>query len=134
MYNEHTMKKRLATLSIFGTFLLSSFGVFSLKENATKVEAAIDINDYSACETAYQNNNASGMLSALRTITSPGSAGSYDKLWDTYKTAYVRDDGKMFDYYSNSTNYRPGTDQAGSYNEEGDVYNREHSIPKDWWV
>ncbi len=128
------MKKRLATLSIFGAFLLSSFGVFSLKENATKVEAAIDINDYSACETAYQNNNASGMLSALRTITSPGSAGSYDKLWDTYQTAYVRDDGYLFDYYSKITNYVPGGSAQGkNYSKEGDSYNREHSIPKDWW-
>ena len=98
-----------------------------------KVSATIDINDYSSCQTAYNNNNASGLLTALRTITSPGSSGSYDALWNTYKSAYVRADGYMFDYYSSITNYRPGTDQAGSYGKEGDVYNREHSIPKSWW-
>lgn len=89
--------------------------------------------DYEECDKAYEKNDKDGLLSALRSYTSKGQAGSYNDLWETYKTVYVRDDGKMFDYYSCITSFTPGKDQAGSYSDEGDVYNREHSIPKSWW-
>lgn len=109
-------------------------GVAATNKDISNADAAIDINDYTACNTAYNNNNASGLLSALRTITSPGSSGSYDALWETYKKAYVRSDGKIFDYYSSITNYVPGGSAEGAnYSKEGDSYNREHSIPKSWW-
>ena len=128
------MKKHIPVLILCSTFLFSSIGVFSFKEKALRVNAGIDINDYSNCQSAYLSDNSSAMLEALRTITSPGKAGSYKALWDTYKTVYVRDDGYMFDYYSNATNYVPGGKaQGASYDEEGDSYNREHSIPKSWW-
>lgn len=126
--------KRLLPLSIlFVTGL--SFSLLQVQKSSPviKVEAKVNINDYSDCEEAYENNDANAMLTALRSITSPGSAGSYDQLWETYKTCYIREDGKIFDYYSSITNYRPGTDQAGNYSKEGDKYNREHSIPKSWW-
>lgn len=118
------------------TVLISALGIGSFvlaNRNTKEVSAATNINDYSACESAHNSGNASNLLTALRNITAPGSAGSYNDLWNTYKTAYLRSDGKIFDYYSGISNFRPGTDQAGSYNVEGDVYNREHSIPKSWW-
>ena len=128
--------KRFISLSILSILTTTVFS-FALtnKSNASKpVLAAIDINDYTACDAKYEDGDASGLLSALRTITSPGSAKSYDELWNTYKTCYVREDGKMFDYYSNTTNYVPGGKQEGAnYKKEGDSYNREHSIPKSWW-
>lgn len=58
---------------------------------------------------------------------------SYNSLWTHFKTTDVRADGKIWDMYSNITNYRPGTDQAGSYSKEGDCYNREHSFPASWF-
>lgn len=115
------------------TLAASVFVGLNLKKDHV-VAKAIDINDYSSCQTAYSNNNASGLLTELRTITSPGSSGSYDQLWSTYCTAYVRADGKIFDYYSSITNYVPGgSAQGAGYKKEGDSYNREHSIPKSWW-
>ena len=88
---------------------------------------------YEECDKAYNNHDKDGLLSALRSYTSQGQSGSYNDLWETYKTVYIRADGKMFDYYSCITNFTPGKDQAGSYSGEGDAYNREHSIPKSWW-
>lgn len=58
---------------------------------------------------------------------------SYNGLWKTYYTSDKRPDGKVWDMYSNTTSYRLGQDQAGSYSKEGDVYNREHSFPKSWF-
>ena len=115
---------------------LSGVMAFSLLSNVTSIKeskATININDYSACETAHNSHSASSLLTALRDITSPGSAGSYDQLWDTYKTCYVKANGKMMDYYSSISNFTPGTDQAGNCPSEGAKYNREHSIPKSWW-
>lgn len=58
---------------------------------------------------------------------------SYDDLWPAFKTTDKRSDGKVWDMYSNATNFTFGTDKAGNYKKEGDVYNREHSFPKSWF-
>ena len=84
----------------------------------------------------YANVNTSSadaLYTSLKSLTSGSKSHSYKDLWTTYKEVYVRDDGKIFDYYSNITNYTPGSGQCGSYSGEGSCYNREHSIPKSWW-
>lgn len=58
---------------------------------------------------------------------------TYKELWTAFKTTDMRSDGKVWDMYSNATNFTFGTDQAGNYKKEGDVYNREHSFPKSWF-
>lgn len=58
---------------------------------------------------------------------------TYKELWTAFRTTDVREDGKVWDMYSGVTNYTFGTDQAGNYSKEGDVYNREHSFPKSWF-
>ena len=78
-------------------------------------------------------SSADSLYSSLKTLTSGSNSHGYSALWTTYKAAYVRDDGKIFDYYSNVTNYTPGSGKCGSYSGEGSCYNREHSIPKSWW-
>ena len=57
---------------------------------------------------------------------------SYDNLWNAFKTTDVRSDGKIWDMYSNITNYTPVT-SGSSYSVEGDSYNREHSWPQSWF-
>ncbi len=57
---------------------------------------------------------------------------SYDDLWTAFKTTDVRSDGKIWDMYSNITNYTPVT-SGSSYSKEGDCYNREHSWPQSWF-
>lgn len=58
---------------------------------------------------------------------------TYKQLWTAFKTTDKRADGKVWDMYSDATNFTFGTDQAGRYKKEGDVYNREHSFPKSWF-
>ena len=131
------MKKygRLFVSIISSTLALGFCASLNLKkEPVIETKATVDINDYSDCETAHKNGNASTLLSRLRTITEPGTSGSYSALWTTYCSVFVRSDGKIFDYYSNTTNYTPGgSAQGANYSKEGDSYNREHSIPKSWW-
>ena len=130
------MKLGTKLLSI-GLLLLSGVGFIAARNSSEskvqEVEAATVTYDYTTANTYHNNGNASSLLSTLRSLTSSGSAGSYSDLWNSYKTVYVKANGKMMDYYSSSSSFTPGTDQAGSYKAEGDVYNREHSIPKSWW-
>lgn len=58
---------------------------------------------------------------------------SYDGLIDSYKVTDTRADGYVRDWYSNTTKFKHNTDKAGSYQKEGDVYNREHSVPQSWF-
>ena len=131
-----TTKRIIKHLPLLLAGFAMGLGVFSysFEKKPEQASAVIDINDYTACNTAYNDEDASGLLSALRTITSPGHSGDYDDLWTTYKKCYVRSDGKIFDYYSSITNYVPGgSAQGANYSKEGDSYNREHCIPKSWW-
>ncbi|MBR5392204.1 MAG: endonuclease [Prevotella sp.] len=62
---------------------------------------------------------------------------SYDQLWTDFRKTDKRDDGKVWDMYSGISNYIFGTHQAGNYSGEGEenggLYNREHSFPKSWF-
>ena len=58
---------------------------------------------------------------------------SYKGLYDAYKKTDTRPDGYVRDWYSNITNYRHGIDNKGNYSKEGDMYNREHSVPQSWF-
>lgn len=67
---------------------------------------------------------------------SPSNAAaslSYAALWTAFQTTDKRADGKVWDIYSNSTNFTFITNQCGNYQYEGDCYNREHSFPKSWF-
>ena len=75
--------------------------------------------------------SGSALQAELAKIISHSDPG-YDSLWDIYKTTDRRSDGKVWDMYSNTSDFTFGSDQCGNYGGEGDCYNREHSIPKSW--
>ncbi len=86
--------------------------------------------------TYYRNANgksAASLKTALYSIIKNPSVTSYDGLYEGYKKTDTRPDGYVRDWYSKTTNYRHVTDKAGSYNKEGDCYNREHSVPQSWF-
>ncbi|MCF7833132.1 MAG: endonuclease [Candidatus Marinimicrobia bacterium] len=80
-------------------------------------------------------DNASGLSgtalrSALHNIVDGHTALSYTPgVWDAFLTTDLKANGKIWDIYS-SYEYTWGTDQAGNYSAEGDVYNREHTWPQ----
>lgn len=83
--------------------------------------------------TRANGKTGSALKTALCTIITAGhTAIGYDNLWTAYRTTDVRPDGKLWDMYSDITNYDPSK-PSGNYHEEGDVPNREHSFPKSWW-
>ena len=57
---------------------------------------------------------------------------SYDGLLTHYKQTDCRPDGKVWDIYSNTTNFS-FSDNGSNYKKEGDIYNREHTVPQSWF-
>ena len=84
-------------------------------------------------EGYYDNaigKSGSALQAALATIINHSDPG-YDNLWSIYETTDRRSDGKVWDMYSNTTDFS-FSDRCGNYSGEGDCFNREHSIPKSW--
>lgn len=87
--------------------------------------------DKASYYAAANGKKGAALKTALAGIIYRSSAAiSYDGLLDAYKKTDVRDDGKLWDMYSNVTNYSLGSGYSPSYSQEGDGYNREHTIPQ----
>lgn len=81
--------------------------------------------------------NASGqkgkaLKTALFKIISTHKDIGYSGLYACYEKTDKRADGKVWDMYSNTTNFS-FSDNNGNYKKEGDMYNREHSVPQSWF-
>ena len=111
-------------------FLLTSIFFFALSLFAKSVTPA------SSLPTYYKDiNGKSGksLFDAVHVVAKVGySSLGYSGLWTAYKTTDVRDNGKIWDMYSDCS-WTVGSDQCGGYSNECDCYNREHSIPKSWF-
>lgn len=78
--------------------------------------------------------NGQSLKTALHGVIKSHTTISYDGLWACYHTTDKRADGKLWDMYSNITNFViGGSAQGHNYSKEGDGYNREHSMPKSWF-
>ena len=85
--------------------------------------------------TYYRDANGkkgAALKTAFFTIIKDPEVVGYSGLKDAYKKTDVRPDGYLRDWYSNITNYTPGS-AFGSYKDEGDAYNREHTMPQSWY-
>jgi len=89
-------------------------------------------------------NNADGLKGqplqlALYSIIKDHTARSYANLWTDFQSTDKKDNGKVWDMYSDVPDGTPAyeftfvTNQCGNYGGEGDCYNREHSWPKSWF-
>ncbi len=78
------------------------------------------------------NKTGEELRAALHAIiTNNDSHVSYDGIWTAYQTTDARPNGKVWDIYS-SYQYTFGNNQCGSYDSEGDCYNREHLWAQSW--
>ena len=86
--------------------------------------------------TYYQNadgKKGKELKTALCGIIYNRTEKSYDYLWTAFRTTDKRSDGKVWDMYSNITNYVFGDDQAGSFpkswfNSSAPMYTDLHHI------
>ena len=105
-------------------FLLLSFCVLAAFVSAQHT----DLSSYYA---AADGKCGANLKTALFNIITSHTNLGYDGLWTAYKTTDKRSDGKLYDIYSNTTNYViGGSAQGANYSAEGDSYNREHLVPQ----
>ena len=104
--------------------------IFTLSLVAKSVTPAASLPAYYA---KIDGKSAKSLFDAVHEVVKVGySSLGYDGLWGAYQHTDLRDNGKIWDMYSDcSWTYK--SDQCGSYSSECDCYNREHSIPKSWY-
>lgn len=111
-----SLRKSLFTIALF-----SFVGAFAQGPNNSGTY-------YSAAD----GKKGKALKTALSKIIGNPDVVSYKALPEAYKKTDRRDDGKVWDMYSCTTNYS-FSDNTGGYKKEGDMYNREHSFPKSWF-
>ena len=84
---------------------------------------------------AADGKKGAALKTALSSIIYNRTERSYGDLWTDFMTTDARPDGKVWDMYSNITNFTFGTDQdrGSGGSTEGEYYNREHSFPNSWF-
>ena len=124
LYPMKTYKYRKMNISLrkslFAIALFSFVGAFAQGPNNSGTY-------YSAAD----GKKGKALKTALSKIIGNPDVVSYKALPEAYKKTDRRDDGKVWDMYSCTTNYN-FSDNTGNYKKEGDMYNREHSFPKSW--
>lgn len=77
---------------------------------------------------------------ALHDIIDGHNVQSYSSIWSHFKNTDKKTDGTVWDMYSDIPGSTPpyqynyiSSDQCGTYSQEGDCFNREHSWPKSWF-
>lgn len=102
---------------------------------AIKVMGQIPENYYAPAE----NLSSYELKTALYQIIKDHTVRSYTSLWTYFEDTDQKNDGTVWDMYSDIPGGTPSyaftffTDQCGNYSGEGDCYNREHSFPKSWF-
>lgn len=85
------------------------------------------------------NKSGATLKTALYNIIKNHTVRSYDQIKEDFETTDDKPNGKVWDMYSDIPGGTPpyqydfGTDECGTYNSEGDCYNREHSWPASWF-
>ena len=86
-----------------------------------------------------EGKSGEALRTALYGIIHNHTNVGYDGLWDVYEDSDVKPDGTIWDMYSDIPGgtppyvFYPGEGKCGNYKNEGDCYNREHSLPKSWF-
>ncbi len=89
-------------------------------------------NDSGTYYRAADGQKGSALKTALFKIITSHTDVGYDGLWDVYDKSDMRSDGTYWDMYSCTTKFKP-SDNKGNYSKEGDMVNREHTVPQSWF-
>jgi len=92
-------------------------------------------NDSGTYYQAADGKKGAELKTALCGIIYNRTERSYGDLWTDFQTTDKRADGKVWDMYSNATNFEFGThqDKGSGGSTEGELFNREHSWPNSWF-
>ena len=99
---------------------------------AATIKAQAPANYYSTAE----GKTGTALKQALHDIIDDHTTISYSQIWNAFVSTDNKGNNVVWDMYSDGANYtyHYTGDQCGTYDSEGDCYNREHSWPKSWFT
>ena len=130
------------------------FFVFAANDNCSGGPDYLSVNPLTGSVSTESNGNSnyyaaigsetcSNLKTALHNLIDDHTTVSYGSLWTYYQTTddHINDSGTetiVWDMYSDNptgaeNEFTFVSEQCGTYQGEGDCYNREHSFPKSWW-
>ena len=113
---------------LFFVFSISFIAIASVAKSVTPA---------ASLPTYYEKidgKSGKSLFDAVQKVTKTGySSLGYDGLWNAYKYTDLHENGYVWDMYSDCTWKSITSNHCGSYSDECDCYNREHSIPKSWY-
>ena len=128
--------------------------LFASNDNCSGGPDYLAVNPLSGSATTLQNGNSNyyasigsetceNLKTALFNLIDGHTSVSYGSLWTHYQTTddHLNDAGNeviVWDMYSDNPSGAENeftfvSEQCGTYQSEGDCYNREHTFPKSWW-
>ncbi len=129
------MKKTIKLLLAFLALSLSLISFTHLGKNVIAREVEHNEAAPSSYYSSVDTSSGEKLMESLTSIISSGhSPQGYDALWTAYKTTDIKPNTTniVWDMYSN-TNYDVTKDHGGNYSKEGDMFNREHTVPQSWF-
>ena len=84
--------------------------------------------------SALDGKSGATLFTQIGTVANTGYSGTltYSGIWTAYNSSDKNSSGKIWDIYSNCT-FTYSTSQCGTYSNVCDCYNREHSVPQNWF-
>lgn len=133
--NLSSSNKESEVVSSKSSSTISSSSESSSTQSSSSLSSLTPSSDLPSIATYYKNVNFDLTGASLKTelfnkISNHKSLG-YSGVTGiaVYSKTDVREDGKIWDIYSNTTSFSPST-SYGNYSKEGDSYNKEHIIPQ----
>ncbi len=124
----------------FSVYIL--FFVFlsgTCKQKASEsVQVPISVS-YSEYYSKANGKSGAELKTALFEIIGNHHAISYSEIWSAFEKTDLKPDGSVWDMYSDIPNGKSkytfyiDRKRCGNFRQEGDCYNREHSVPKSWF-
>ena len=111
--------------------LVFSISLLAIGAIAKSVTPAASLPTY---YNGIDGKSGKALFDAVQTVTKTGySSLGYDGLWSAYQYTDLHENGYVWDMYSDCTWKSLSSNRCGSYSNECDCFNREHSIPKSWY-
>ena len=128
---------------IFAAHDNCSGGPDYLASNPLSGSATTSESGNSTYYSSIGNETCENLKTALHNLIKDHTVVSYNSLWTHYQTTddHLNDAGSetiVWDMYSDNPSGSENeftfvTEQCGTYQSEGDCYNREHTFPRSWW-
>ncbi len=123
--------------STFIALLVLPFFLFSCSDDESNNLNDYGQHDQSNYPAGYyksaEGKTKEGLKTALYEIIKDHRRRSYSQLWTDFRSTDVKPNGRVWDIYSNTSNYIFGEDQQNYTSGVIGRYNREHSFPKSWF-